>query len=99
MHASNLPGFPAVSVGNQVAAVQSMIHGIGQMLRIAGALVQAGRNIDLAGIDRQIGLLCAKALDLPTPDGRQFRPQLIGLRDEIDALTRQFSVPPSASNN
>jgi hypothetical protein len=96
MHASNLPGFPAASVGNQLAAVQSLIQGLGQMLRVAGALVQAGRNVDLAGIDRQIGLLCAKALDLPTPDGRKCHRQLVELRDQIDALTRQFTIPPPA---
>ena len=34
-------------------------------------LVANGRTVDMAGLDRGVGLLCAKALDLPPEAGAQ----------------------------
>lgn len=53
---------------------------------LARALAEAGRPIDLAGLDGQIGLVCARALDLPPDDGRAMRIELRGLLAEVDAL-------------
>ena len=58
------------------------------MVGIARALVEAGRAIDLTGLDRQVGLLCAKSLDLPPDDGRRVRPRLIALFGSMEALSR-----------
>jgi hypothetical protein len=67
-------------------AARELADGLGNMLRIAAALVEGGRDIDLAGLEGQIGLLCAKTLDLPTEEGRALRPLLHELRTRIDAL-------------
>ena len=64
---------------------------LSQMLRMAHALVTRGRNVDLTGLERQIGLLCAKTLDLPPEDGRELRPVLINLLADLDALSCIFS--------
>jgi hypothetical protein len=61
------------------------------MVGIARALVEAGRAIDLTGIDSQVGLLCAKSLDLPAGDGRRVRPRLIALFGSMEALARVFA--------
>jgi hypothetical protein len=57
-------------------------------LRIARTLVENGRRVDLTGLDRQIGLACAKALDLPPEQGRTLRPLLVQLLEETDRLAR-----------
>jgi len=62
------------------------------MVGIARALVEAGRAIDLTGIDSQVGLLCAKSLDLPAGDGRRVRPRLIALFGSMEALARVFAA-------
>ncbi len=68
-------------------AVIAMGDGLARTICIARILVQNGRTIDLAGLDRGVGLLCAKALDLPSEYGRSVRPHLIALLGEADSLT------------
>jgi hypothetical protein len=58
-----------------------------QTLRVACGLVEAGRYVDLAGLEDQIGLLCAKALDLPPDEGRAIRGELACLLARVDALS------------
>ncbi len=59
---------------------------LGHMLRMTRALIAGGRRVDIAGLERQVGLLCARSLDLPPDDGRELRPMLIGLLTDLDAL-------------
>ncbi len=53
---------------------------------LARAFAEAGRPIDLAGLDGQVGLVCARALDLPPDEGREVRAELRALLTEIDTL-------------
>lgn len=69
------------------AAVAGLADSLMGVVGIARALARAGREIDLSGLERQAGLLCAKALDLPPDRGRTIRPKLVLLRDELDALS------------
>jgi len=55
-------------------------------LRVARALVDARRSVDLAGLQNAIGRLCAATLDLPAAQGRALRPQLSGVLAELEAL-------------
>jgi hypothetical protein len=71
-----------------IDAVRALSAELTKMVEVARALVEAGRAIDLTGIDSQVGLLCAKSLDLPTGDGRRIRPRLIALFGSIEALVR-----------
>jgi hypothetical protein len=73
---------------------RGLAEGIASTLRIARALAGAGRRIDLEGLDRPIGLLCAKSLDLPPEQGRQMRVVLIALLREVDALSETLRAEP-----
>ena len=59
-------------------------------LLLAAALAEAGRRLELEGLDRMVGLLCAQALDLPPALGHAFRPRLVGLLEDLDALGRRL---------
>jgi len=59
---------------------------------LARAFAEAGRPIDLAGLDGQVGLVCARALDLPPEEGREMRAELRALLAEIDALADTLRV-------
>lgn len=53
---------------------------------LARALAISGRSIDLTGLDDQVGLICARALDLPPEGGRALRSDLESLLAEIASL-------------
>ncbi len=86
MHAGyRLAALPSPTC-QRVAALQSMAGALDRILRLAGALVQAGRPVELAGLDRQVGLLCAQSLDLEPPSGQDIRLSLIALRQQLENL-------------
>jgi len=55
-------------------------------IAIAAALARSGREVDLAGLENGIGLLCAKALDRGAGCDDALRQRLVELREEIDRL-------------
>jgi hypothetical protein len=57
-------------------------------LRIARVFIENGRGVDLDGLDRETGLVCARTLDLPPDEGRTLRPVLVQLLEETDRLSR-----------
>jgi hypothetical protein len=57
------------------------------MLRVAHLLAQSRRSIDLAGLEQEIGRLCAASLDLAPEEGRAMRPKLAGVLAELDRLS------------
>ena len=69
-----------------LTTAQNLAALLSATLRIAHAFKASGRSVDLTGLDRQIGLVCAKALDLPPEQGRTLRPQLIQLLKQTDLL-------------
>ena len=72
---------------NAVQAAVSMAEGLSRTICIARLLVENGRTVDMVGLDRGVGLLCAKALDLPPDAGRGFRPSLMMVLAEANRLT------------
>ena len=58
------------------------------MVTEATALLRAGCHVDLAGLESEVGLLCARSLDLPPDEGRRVRPWLVGLSGGIEALSQ-----------
>ncbi len=82
--------FPFDHTGFNATCIQSAIslgEGLARTVCIARLLVENGRTVDMAGLDRGIGLFCAKALDLPPELGRTLRPHLLALLTETDQLT------------
>ena len=76
-----------VEAGTPLATVRGCLEQFRYTVGIARNLVQAGKLVDLAGLDAQIGFVCARALDLPREEGRALRPALIEIRDDLDALS------------
>jgi hypothetical protein len=81
-------------------AVSALAGELTKLVELSRTLVDAGRTVDLAGLDGQVGLLCAKSLDLPPDQGRRIRPRLIALSGSIEALSRalQKAVPWSSAS-
>ena len=77
---------PPASDDSRMAAVEGLAGQVAGALRLAGALAQGGRRLDLAGLDQMIGRLCAQALDLPPDQGRAMRPLLLALLRDPDEL-------------
>lgn len=86
MQVAPLPSAPDTSDDARMAAVEGLAGKAVGALRLAGALAQGGRRLDLAGLDQMVGRLCAQALDLPPAQGRMVRPLLLALLRELDAL-------------
>lgn len=88
-----MPDFPfppfdyAAFDAEAVQVAIRLYESLGRTMCIARTLLEHGRTVDLAGLDRGVGLLCAKALDLPPELGRTLRPNLIALLSELDRLS------------
>jgi len=70
-------------------ATQSL-HGT---LAVARALVDAGRAVDLAGLDQEAARLCAALACLPAGAMLLLRPPLEAALGELDRLERALPVP------
>jgi len=70
-----------------------MIAAAASTIRMARSLHGTGRLIDIEGLDRMIGVLCARALDLPPDQGRIVRPDLALLLIELDTLSVAMQSP------
>ncbi len=66
---------------------RSLAGGLVSTARLTSALVTAHRQVDLAGLDAAIGLLCAKALDLEPEQGKLLLPELDAVLDELALLS------------
>jgi hypothetical protein len=61
-------------------------------LRVARALVESHRPVDLGGLQNSIGRLCAAVFDLEREHGRPLRLQLIDVLAELNALEQALHV-------
>lgn len=57
-----------------------------RIIRIAEVLSHSGRPVDLDGIQHQVGVLCAKALDLPPGQAGFAKLELRRLVERLDSL-------------
>ena len=76
------------------ARAASAARAVAGTLRMAHALAETCGGIDLAGLEQEIGRLCAAALDLPPSEGRTLRPLLEAVLDELDELSACLALPP-----
>ncbi len=83
----NHPGLWPPHAYDAVTEVTALSHAVRHTVEMAAGLTNAGRRVDLAGLDHAVGLLCAKALDMPAVDGRAARAGLVALLTELDALS------------
>jgi hypothetical protein len=90
-----LPGLPQGP--SPFDAAQALASGLASTLRLARVMAETRRPVDLRGLEGQIGLLCAKALDLPPEQGRVLTQALAALLADTDALhlaLTRYAVPP-----
>ena len=81
------PDAPSVEIAEALA------DGVSATLRIARGLIEGRRQVDLAGLEAMVGLLCARTLDLAPEQGRALRPRLLLLLAELDGLTKALALP------
>jgi hypothetical protein len=74
-----------------LGSLRSFIEDLEIEIAITRTLVEAGHDVDLAGFERQIGLLCAQALDLPPDQGRAVRQDLVDLLEEVNTLACELA--------
>jgi hypothetical protein len=91
---SSTPPTPQIANTDRGAleTVRTLADGLARMLRTARALVGQRRLIDLAGLEADIGVLCARALDLPPEQGRLMRLELLALLSELDLLSEAVAA-------
>lgn len=82
-HTPTEPAEPSIEVMATLAAIDSLQA----TLTMARALVLAGREVELDGLDREAARLCAAVACLPGDSGQALLASLIGLTREIDALS------------
>jgi hypothetical protein len=80
------PDTPGVRTRNAAVALR-------QTAGLARTFAVNGRAIDLTGLDGQVGLVCARALDLTPEEGREVRGELEALLAEVDALAEAMRLP------
>ncbi len=78
---------PPTAASAPLRELRAFADGVTQTLGVARGLVEAGRYVDLGGLEDQVGLLCAKALDLPPEEGRALRDELLALLARVEALS------------
>ncbi len=69
------------------ADVAALSQGVLDTVDMAAGLAMGGRRVDVGGLDRAVGLLCAKALDLPPAEGHAACAGLFALLTQVDALS------------
>jgi hypothetical protein len=72
-----------------LAAIQS-VEGT---LMLARALVEAGRRVELAGLDRDVATLCTAVLRMEPAAARGMRGAMEGLLHHLDRLARSLPRP------
>lgn len=84
------PDAPDIRAGHALDRLEATI-------RLALALAQASRPLDLTGLDEEAGRACAYVLDCPPEAGRRLAARLNALLAGIDALldALQRNAPPA----
>ncbi|WP_431302324.1 hypothetical protein [Sediminicoccus sp. BL-A-41-H5] len=71
----------------EIAAMLAAIESLHATLTMARALVLAGREVDLGGLDREAARLCAAVACMPGDSGEALLPPLLRLAGEVEALS------------
>jgi len=77
-----------------VAVIAAALERLTDTVTLARVLVQSGAAIDLAGLDREVGDLCAGAIALPRAEGRDMASPLADLLAAIEQLERAMERRP-----
>lgn len=80
-------------------AAETLVQSVDQMVRVANAITQTGRPVNLNGLENCVGRLTASVLDLDPPQGRLLRPALEVLVRNLNKLehSTRSRAPPVAA--
>jgi hypothetical protein len=78
---------------HHTTAVRAAIEAMDGTLAMARALVEGGRRIDLAGLEREATSICAAVMALEAEQGRSLRPALESLLRQVDGLAARLALP------
>jgi uncharacterized protein (DUF1778 family) len=76
----------AVRMHSPEVHAANLADSVSLVLQAARTVVEQQAALDLAGLDWDVGRLCAACLDLPPEQGRALRGRLQALAEELDAL-------------
>jgi len=85
---------PEAEKGGAAAAITAALGHLADTLAVARVLVQSGLAVDLSGLDREVGDLCAEAVALPRAEGREMASPLADLLAQIEDLERAMERHP-----
>jgi hypothetical protein len=74
-------------------AIAAAAGALRSTLAVARTLAEAGRRIDLSGLDREAAALCEAVLVLPPEEGRGLLPDLTAIVAEVAALAEALPRP------
>jgi hypothetical protein len=77
----------------QAAGLLAAIEAMEATLRVAAALAAEGRRVDLAGLEAEMGRLCAACLVAPEAMLPALRGRLAVLLGLVDALAARLAPP------
>lgn len=69
-----------------IEILKNSIDAATDLMQLARSFMQSDRPIDLAGLDHEVGLICAKALDLSQDFRHAIRHALIQMLQEAELL-------------
>ncbi len=69
-----------------LASIRAALMDVTLQVQTAQAKLDTGGPVDMAGMDRQVSMLCRQALALPPPIARETLPDLQALRGVMDTL-------------
>ena len=85
-YSEHMARMPALSALSDIEAMRCT-------LTMARALVDAGRRIDLTGLDHQAAEICHALSSLPPGGGEAVRPAMLALMREVQALAASLPEP------
>lgn len=95
------PPFSAMPAGRQppdaaaIARVNALADRADRTIAVATALLDQKRRVALAGLEDQVGALCAQILDLPPEHGRALLHRLETLHAACARLEESLRTPDS----
>jgi hypothetical protein len=77
---------------NHTLAVRAAIEAMDGTVAMARALVEGGREVDLAGLEQDATSVCAAVMALEEAQARALRPALEALLRQVDGLAARIAA-------
>jgi len=78
----------------ELSSVRCALEEVTEAVRAAQLSLDAGRRVDLSGMDTRMERLCTRALELTPPSAHATLPDLMALLDTVDALIGTLTSRP-----